>query len=64
MRPVGIVVDPPCFDDATRHRQPPEHMFVQAFVAEAAVEAFDEGVLLWLAWRDVVPLDAAFLLPA
>ena len=39
-------------------------MFVEAFIAEAAVEAFNKGVLHRLAGRDIVPTDAAFLAPA
>jgi len=40
-------------------------VFVEAFVAEATVEAaFDEGVLDRLSGRDIVPSDAAFLPPA
>jgi hypothetical protein len=44
MRPAGIVIEPPRFDDPSRHRQAPEDMFVETLVAEATVEAFDEGV--------------------
>ena len=32
-----------------------EHFFVQAFVAQLAVEAPDEAILLRLARRDIVP---------
>jgi hypothetical protein len=39
-------------------------VLVQAFIAEPAVEALDEPVLLRLARRDVVPGDATFLMPA
>lgn len=40
-----------------------EHFFVQAFVSEFPVEALDEAILLRLAWRDIVPSDAGFVLP-
>jgi hypothetical protein len=40
-----------------------EHFFVEAFVSELAIEAFDEAVLLRLAWRNIVPDDAGFVLP-
>ena len=40
-----------------------EQRLVEAFVAQAAVEALDLAVLLRLAWRDVVPLDRALLRP-
>jgi len=38
-------------------------MLVEAFVAEAAVEALGEGVLHRFARRNVVPTETAFLLP-
>ncbi len=41
-----------------------EERFVQAFVAEPAVEAFNEAVLHWLAGRDIVPVHGSFLAPA
>jgi hypothetical protein len=59
----GIVVDPPCLDGPARHRQAAEQSLVEAFIAEAAVEALDEAVLLRLAGSDVVPEDGAVLLP-
>lgn len=57
-------VDPPGFDNAPRHRQAPKQMLVEAFIAEAAVEAFHEGILDRFAWRDAVPLDIGVLLAA
>ena len=64
MRSAGIVIAAPCFDDPARHWQAPEDVFVEALVPEAAVEAFDKGVLDRLSGGDVVPSNAAFLLPA
>ena len=64
MRPAGIVIEPPGFNDRPCHRQATEHVLVEALVAEAPVEALDESVLDRLTRRDVVPSDAAFLLPA
>jgi len=63
MGPIGIIIETPRLDDPASHRQAPEDMLVEAFVTEAAVETFDESVLDRLAWRDVVPVDAALLLP-
>src|ERR1051325_7873481 len=63
MGPIGIIIEMPRSDDPARHRQAPEDMLVEAFVAEAAVETFDESVLDRLAPGDVVPVAAAFLLP-
>src|SRR5437588_10382429 len=59
-----VVVDPPCVDDPTCRGQAGEYMLVEALVAEAAVEALHEPVLLRLARRDVLPGHAAVLLPA
>src|SRR5580658_203555 len=64
MGSVGIIIDAPRLDDPVRHRQATEHVLVEALVAEAAVEAFNEGVLHRLARRDVMPTDASILLPA
>ena len=40
-----------------------EDVLVEALVAKAPDEALDESVLDRLTWRDVVPADAALLLP-
>ena len=63
VRSVGIVVDPPFFDDLARVLEIGEQVFVEALVAQATVEAFDEAILHRFAWRDVAPFDAALLLP-
>ena len=41
-----------------------EQGLVQQLIAQPAVAPLDEGVLLWLVWRDVVPLDLLLLSPA
>ena len=51
-----VVVEPPALDDSPGFWQGFEDLLVQAFVAQPAVEAFDEAVLLRLAGRDVVPI--------
>ena len=63
MRSVGVVVDPPCFDDLTRLVEVVEQVLVEALVAQPAVEALHEAILHRFARCDVVPFDAAFLLP-
>ena len=63
MRPVGVVVRSTFLDQPASTRQISEHVLVQAFVPEAAVQALDEAVLHGLAWCDVVPLDPAVFLP-
>jgi len=60
---VGVAVDPPFFDDLTFLLEVGEQVFVVALISRAAIEALDEAVLHWFAWRDVVPLDTALLLP-
>ena len=60
----GIVVDPPRLDDASCHRQAPEQMLVEAFVAEAPIQAFHEDILDRFAWRDVVSLYTPVLRPS
>ncbi len=40
-----------------------KQVFVQAFVAEPAVEQFDQTVLHRLAWRDEMPFDLAIPAP-
>ena len=44
-------------------RQRAEQCLVEQLVAQAAIEALDEAVLLWLAGRDVMPADAGFVRP-
>ena len=60
----GVVVDLPCFDDPARFSEVGEEMFVEALVAQPAIEGLDEAVLRWFAGCDVVPFHAAFLLPS
>ncbi len=55
MRTNVIVVVAPGLDDHARFAQADEHVFVQAFIAQAAVEALDESILYGLAGLDVVP---------
>lgn len=38
-------------------------VFVQTFIPEPGIESFTEGVLRWLAGRDVMPLQADVLRP-
>ena len=40
-----------------------EHFFTKAFIAQLAIEALDEAVLLRLAGCDIVPGDGGFVLP-
>ena len=63
MRPAGVLVGSPLFNDATRGGEPSEEVLVEALVAEAAVQALDEAVLRRLSRRNVVPFDAPIFLP-
>ena len=58
VRPVGVVLDPPGFDNDLGLEQGGELLDVEQLVADAAVEGLDEGVLPWRAGLDefvVVP---------
>lgn len=59
----GVVVHPPDLDEGSGRRQAPEQMLVQALVAQAPVQAFDEAILLRLAGRDGMPLNPTLFLP-
>jgi hypothetical protein len=59
MRTRTIVIESPGFDDLPRFGQTVEQVFVKAFIAQAAVEAFDESVLDRLARLDVMPSHTA-----
>jgi len=59
MRPDRIVVEPPGAEDHPCVAQGGEQRFVEAFVAQPAVEAFAECILLRFAGSDVAPGDAA-----
>jgi hypothetical protein len=48
MRPAGIVVDPPFLDEPAGCQQAAKQVLVEAFVAEAAVQAFDEAVIRYV----------------
>ncbi|SSP03799.1 Uncharacterised protein [Acinetobacter baumannii] len=63
VRPDVVVVDAPAFDDGAGLGQGGEDLLVQALVAEPAVEAFDEAILLRLARRDVMPGHAGAVGP-
>ena len=56
MRAAMVVIVAPGCDGRPRLGQAQEYMVVKAFVAQAAVEGFDEGILQGLARRDVVPV--------
>src|SRR5437762_13752106 len=58
MRTHGVVIDAPRFDQCLRFGDAGEPMFVEAFVPKLAIEAFDEGVLDWLAGSNASELNA------
>ena len=55
MRTHVIVIVAPGLDDLARFAQADEHVFVQAFIPQPAVEALDESILYRLAGLDVMP---------
>src|SRR3712207_4329967 len=59
-----VVVEPPSLDDAARLGQAREPALVETFLAEAAVEALDRGVLHRLAGIDEEQLHAILVGPA
>lgn len=61
---LGVVVDPPVFDNLPGMSIVGEQVLIQAFIPQPAVEAFHEDVLHWLARCDVVPFDPDVLLPS
>ena len=63
MGPDVVVVVAPEGQFAAGISQAVEDFLVQAFVAQAAVEAFDVAILLRLAGIDVVPLDTVLVCP-
>ena len=63
VRPDSVVVVAPEGDLSARVIQGVEDFLVQQLVAQAAVEAFDEGILLRLAGIDVVPGNVVLIGP-
>ena len=58
MRPDVVVVEPPALEQAPGVSEVLEDLLVQQLVPQPADEALDEGILLGLARRDVVPVEA------
>ena len=58
-----VVVLPPIVDHAAHMAQTGKPLLRQAFVAKAAIEAFDVGILRWLAWLNEAMLDSALSRP-
>ena len=54
MWPSGVIIDPPFFDGPPGIGQVGEPVFVQAFIPELSVEAFNESILDRLAGFDEV----------
>ena len=63
MRSVGIVVNPPFFDDLACLAEVGEQVLVEALVTQAAIEAFNKAFLHRFSGRDVVPFNVMLLLP-
>ena len=63
MRPDVVVVIAPGGQILTGIGEAVEDLFIQAFVTQAAVEAFDQPILLRFAWVDVMLGDAGITCP-
>ena len=56
-----VVILLPIFERFTSVVQRAKLRFIEAFIPQLAVEAFDEAVLLALSWSDVMPIDTSIL---
>lgn len=63
MRPVFVVLLPPLTDDFPRLGEIAEQVQIEHLIAYAAVEAFDERILVRLAGLDVVDEHSVGLTP-
>ncbi len=63
MRPPLVVIGSPDAQHCPGMRQGREQRLVEQFIAEAPVEAFDEGILRGLAGSDVMPFDSSLVGP-
>lgn len=63
VRPVLVVILLPFRDCGAGLSEQRKQSLVEALVAEAAVEAFDEAVLHWLAGGDVMSVDLGLVAP-
>jgi len=61
MWPAPIVILLPFFKRMAGIGQRAEERFIEASIAQLAVKAFDKAVLVGLARRDVVPINACIL---
>ena len=64
VRPGVVVIVFPSRQRRASLRKRSKQRLIEEFVAQACVEALDEGILGRLAGRDVVPLDLPFLAEA
>ena len=60
---VPVVILLPFFKRFAGIAQCAKQRFVEAFVSQFAVEAFNEAVLLGLSGRDIIPIDSRILHP-
>ena len=59
----GIIIDPPTLDHSAGLGNAVEEFLIQAFISKASIEAFDERILCWLSWRDIVPIHSTSMRP-
>jgi hypothetical protein len=53
MRPAGVVINPPLFDDDLSFAQRIENFAVQALIPQLTVETFAVAIFPGAAWLDV-----------
>ena len=63
VRSVGVVVDPPFFDNLACLAEVREQVLVEALVTQSAVEAFDKSIVSGLAWPAELELHTMTICP-
>src|SRR5262245_56497734 len=63
VRTFGVVIASPLLELDARMAERTEQCLVQKLVAQATIEAFDEGILLRLTGVDMVPVETKTVCP-
>ena len=64
MRAQGVIIQPPLLDDLLGFSENREQMRIQALVAKAPVETFDEAIVCRFTRADKVQPDPVLMRPA
>jgi hypothetical protein len=57
VRPDGVVIVLPARHGRAHVDERSEDGLIEQLVTQSSIEAFDEGILLRFAWRDLVPFN-------